>query len=98
MVSVPPGGSYHTMAASDTSRHSREPPAGHVPRPRLTLGSDAHAIKLTRAKAAPLQRILRARARARTPNAERRMPNAERQTLNASSFTAALIDASIKMF
>jgi len=26
------------------------------------------------------------------------MPNAERQTLNASSFTEALIDASIKMF
>jgi len=69
------------MAASDTSRHSREPPAGHVPRPRLTLGSDAHAIKLTRAKAAPLQRILRARARARARNAECRTPNVKRLVL-----------------
>jgi hypothetical protein len=58
VVSVPLVRSNQPMTASNTCRHSREPLACHIPRQGLTLGSDGHAIKLTRAKAAPLQRWL----------------------------------------
>ena len=58
MVSVPLVRSNQPMTASNASRHSREPLACHIPRRALTLGSDGHAIKLARAKAAPLQHDL----------------------------------------
>jgi hypothetical protein len=58
VVSVPLVRSNQPMTASNTCRHSREPLACDIPRQGLTQGSDGHAIKLTRAKAAPLQRWL----------------------------------------
>jgi hypothetical protein len=59
VVSVPLVRSNQAMTAGNTSRHSREPPACHIQKPGLKLSSDEHAIKLTRSKAAPLQRRVR---------------------------------------